>query len=241
MKRRGYLMRMKGNVKLIGILVLGMVVLASVQVVGANPDPQTWHLLGEDNKYKGIAAVDGTTHLIDCNMSKTLTATKTSKTLAHTETMWWYAEYPAQCDLTFPAGGDWIVRVDHEKRSGWTWYADVYKVASDGTATSFASGTAPASNTESGVTTITCYQDATQTFNIATGDRLALMIKHNCSTEVVTTYFYKDTHLSNLTSPSSDPGYPVPELSTLLLLSIGLISLTGYVLLTKRRKQENRK
>ena len=168
-------------------------------------------------------------------MSKTLTATKTSKSLNHAKTMWWYAECPAQYDLTFPAGGDWIVRIDHEQRSGWAWYADVYKVASDGTAISFASGTAPASNTESGVTTITCHQGAAQTFNIASGDRLALRIKHDDSTEEVTTYFYKDTHLSNLTTPSSDPGYPVPELSTLLLLLIGLIALTGYVLLTKKR------
>ena len=228
---------MNGNIRLIGILVLGMLVgaMVCVQVVGANPDPQTWHLLGEGNNYKGIAAVDGTDHLINCNMGKTLTATKTSKDLAHTKTMWWYAEYPAQCDLTFTADGDWTVRVDHEKKSGWTWYATVYKVASNGIATSFASGTAPASNTESGVTTITCHQDAAQTFNIATGDRLALRIKHNCVTEVVTTYFYKGTHLSNLTSPSSDPGYPVPELSTLILLSTGLITLAGYVSLTKKR------
>ena len=33
----------------------------------------------------------------------------------------------------------------------------------------------------------------------------------------------------------ADPLPPVPELSTLLLLSIGLIALAGYVLLTKRR------
>jgi len=45
-----------------------------------------------------------------------------------------------------------------------------------------------------------------------------------------------DKHASNVTSPSSDPGYPVPELSTFILLSTGLIALAGYVLLTKRRK-----
>nr|QNO53223.1 hypothetical protein HNLOENAD_00023 [Methanosarcinales archaeon ANME-1 ERB6] len=227
-------MRMNENVRLIGILVLAMLVLASVQVVSAET-AQSWHLLGEDHEYKGTAAADGTDHLIDCNMSKTLTSSKTSKTLAHTETMWWYAEYPAQCDLTFPAGGDWIVRIDHEKKSGWNWYAGVYKVDSDGTAISFASGTAPVSNTESGVTTITCHQSAAQTFNIASGDRLALRIKHDNSTGEVTTYFYKGTHLSNLTSPSSDPGYPVPELPTIILFSSGLIALAGYVLLKRRR------
>ena len=216
--------------RLILVLVLGMLVLAMVQVVGAAGE-QSWHLLGEDNKYTGNATTDGTDHLIDCNMSKTLNATKTSKSLNYTETMWWYAEYPAQCNLTFPAGGDWIVRIDHEQRGGWNWSADVYKVASNDTAISFASETENASNTKSGVTTITCHQGAVQTFNIASGDRLALRIKHDDSTEEVTTYYYNAStgRLSNLTSPSSDPGYPVPELSSLILLSIGLLVFVGYV------------
>ena len=41
---------------------------------------------------------------------------------------------------------------------------------------------------------------------------------------------------SYIISPETDPGYPVPELSTLHLLSIGLLALAGYVLLTRRRK-----
>ena len=36
-------------------------------------------------------------------------------------------------------------------------------------------------------------------------------------------------------SPSVDPGYPVPELSTLVLLSFGLLALLGYVVLRKRK------
>ena len=46
-KIRDYLMRMNGNVRLIGILVLGMLVLVS-QVVSATPDPQTWYFTGGD-------------------------------------------------------------------------------------------------------------------------------------------------------------------------------------------------
>jgi hypothetical protein len=36
--------------RLIGILVLGMLVLASVGMVGAASDSQSWHLLGEDHE-----------------------------------------------------------------------------------------------------------------------------------------------------------------------------------------------
>jgi hypothetical protein len=39
-----------------------------------------------------------------------------------------------------------------------------------------------------------------------------------------------------LISPSSDHGYPIPELSTLILFSMGVIALLGYVLLKKRDK-----
>lgn len=217
------------------LLVLMLVSATTVQMVSATGE-QSWRLLGEDNKYKGTVAVDSTTHLINCNMSKTLNATKSYKDLNYTKTMWWYAEYPAQCNLTFPAGGDWIVRVDHEQKNGWNWSADVYNVASDGTATSFANGTAPASNTESGVTTITCNQGAAQTFDISDGDRLSLRIMHDDATQDVRTYFYNGTHLSNLTSPSTDPGYPVPELPTIILLSTGLLILAGYAYMTRRNK-----
>jgi hypothetical protein len=218
------------------IVIVLILVSATVQMVSAAGE-QSWHLLGEDHNYGGTPANDGTApHLIDCNMSKTLTATNTYKALNYTKTTWWYAEYPARCNLTFPAGGDWIVRVDHEKRSGWNWSADVYKVASDGTAISFASGSAPASNIESGFTNITCNQGAEQTFDISNGDRLSLRIKHDDTTQEVTTYFYKDPRFSSLTSPSTDPGYPVPEPATIILFSAGLLILAGYVYVGRRSK-----
>jgi hypothetical protein len=38
---------------------------------------------------------------------------------------------------------------------------------------------------------------------------------------------------SYITSPSADPGYPVPELPTVLLTSIGLLALAGFVLYSR--------
>lgn len=49
-------------------------------------------------------------------------------------------------------------------------------------------------------------------------------------------YYNSSTYSSSLTSPSSSPAYPVPELSTLILFSTGLLTLAGYVVLTKRRR-----
>jgi len=43
-------------------------------------------------------------------------------------------------------------------------------------------------------------------------------------------------HPSMVTSPSADPGYPVPELPTIILLTIGLFMLGGYVWLRGRQE-----
>lgn len=217
------------------VVALTVAVLVSLPMAGTSQDLPCWRLLGEDNKYPGTAANDETTHYTDYNMSKTDTTTYSSKDLEATKTMWWYADCPAQCDLTFPGNEDWTVRIDHEQRNGWIWTADIYNVASDGAATCFASGNNAASNTESGVTTVTCHQETPQTFHTADGDRLALRIKHNDNTQRVETYFYREDKgtLSNLTCPVSDPAYPVPELSTLVLFSTGLLTLAGYRWLLK--------
>jgi len=37
-------------------------------------------------------------------------------------------------------------------------------------------------------------------------------------------------------SPSTDPGYPVPELPTIILFSIGLLALAGYVVVRRKNK-----
>ena len=73
MKRSGYLVRMLR--RLIGILVLAMVVLAMVQVVGAETT-QSWRLLPDT--YAGTAANGGTDHHYDLLMNKT---GETSETL----------------------------------------------------------------------------------------------------------------------------------------------------------------
>ena len=49
-------------------------------------------------------------------------------------------------------------------------------------------------------------------------------------------FFIGSSNPTNSTTSSADPLPPVPELPSIILFSIGLIALTGYVLLTKRRK-----
>jgi hypothetical protein len=67
-----------------------------------------------------------------------------------------------------------------------------------------------------------------------TGEHLMLALKWypvSGSPDLVVT-FGSGTKLA---SPSTDPGYPVPELSSLILFSVGLLALAGYVVYRRRK------
>lgn len=226
------------------IMVLVTAVFAiSVQVVWA-ADSQSWHLLGssgdgDEQDYTGTKASDGTTHHKDFFMNKTGNAAGSYMQLPNVteKTTWWYAEYPAQFDgLTF-GEDDWTVNISHSNpgSSPCTIFANVSKVDdSTGEVTYLANGNESASS--SGVTIITCYDNPNTKQIVNTSERLALRIYHNRTT-TLWIYYYDatDGKYSNLTSPSSDPGYPVPELSILVLFSVGLLTLAGYVSYSRRR------
>ena len=221
--------------RLIIILVLATAVLASAGMTGAT-DPQSWHLL--DVGYTGNTAVDDTDHYKDLFMNKTGNATGSYMSLPNVtkKTTWWYAGYPAQFDGVTFGEDDWTVNISHSNYNDFFIFVDVCKVNESGEVTYLAHGNKTASGT---YTIITCSDNATtsQTFNA--DERLALRMYHNrTSTTAARIYYYNagNGRLSNLTSPSSDPGYPVPELSTLILFSTGLLILVGCVLLAKRKK-----
>lgn len=43
---------------------------------------------------------------------------------------------------------------------------------------------------------------------------------------------------SYISSPDTDPGYPVPELSTIVLMSVGMLMLGGFVVYSRRRNNK---
>lgn len=243
---------MKGNVRLMGVLVLAILVLVmvSVQVVGAET-AQTWYFTPTDIPTGWPIADDGTAietgdkHLRDEIMNKTEPPTGTYKYVAiykdadGNHTAWWYAENAAQCDLGF-GEHNWVIHIYHEKiddeEAGKVLYADVYKVASDGTVTHLAGGNVITATGDPTERDIVCYDNGSTYQDFVTGERLGIRISGNFTTTDKLTVYYYYGNPSNLTSPATDPGYPVPELSTLILFSTGLFTLAGYVLLTRRRK-----
>jgi len=71
-------------------------------------------------------------------------------------------------------------------------------------------------------------------FTVPKGQWLAFRVTNNADKDfkIVT----KDGS-SYVSSPETDPGYPVPELSTLVLFSTGLLALAGYIGYSRRKRQ----
>jgi len=225
------------------ILVLATVLPAGVGAVSAET-AQTWYLTG-DNKPSGAPeANDGVAHDKDNLMSKSVgigTWNGSYFNLNSGKPVWFYADTGAECDLGF-GEKNWTAHIRTESIEGGEIgsiiYVEICKLSSDGSITFLANGseTLTAAGSKK-LWNMTCVdQDTKQDF--ITGEWLALRVFWENETADTLTIHYKNVTGSDsyIESPSTDPGYPVPELSTIILFSTGLLALIGYVLLTKRRK-----
>jgi hypothetical protein len=64
------------------------------------------------------------------------------------------------------------------------------------------------------------------------GDYLVVQVFNN---DTIHHFVYFDDGASTLGSPSSDPGFPLPEVAAGILLGGGLIGLGGYVAIRRKR------
>ncbi|MCK4732551.1 MAG: hypothetical protein KAT65_08835 [Methanophagales archaeon] len=213
---------MNGNIRLIGILVLGMVVLASVQVVGATGEV-TWYWKGSETMYKDSPP----------------TGSPDTVTLDPGESAWWYTDEAAQCDLTFSAG-TWTATY-WAQASGDSGrhrvYARLYVVHIDGSATEIAEEYKLLGPGDGLVRKDRALSPGS--VDVKTGEKIAIEIEWSSSAgsdDKLTIYYNGEDYKSRLVSPLSNPAWPVPELSTLILFSVGLLVLAGYAVLTKRRR-----
>ena len=175
---------------------------------------QSWFLHNDSVMYKE-------------NMSKpqdTVTVSDSSSTV-------WKANEPATVDVGFP-GGNWTgtITLDVAFTSDKTFTVEVGSYAGS-IFTSAGSQTC----TGDGSTTSFSLDFSATAFDISKDDYLALNITNPSDGSAALVVKTGDGN-SYVISPETDPGYPVPELPTLILFSTGLIALAGYVLLTRRRK-----
>jgi hypothetical protein len=243
MKRRSYLMRMNENVRLIGILVLAMLVLASVQVVGAQ-DEITWYWkdtdVGADFTHDSHVADKYMDKIESTGNTATVTLSPDISSDKNQQRGWWYANETAQVELTFPENVNWDFTFWVKVNGTVSIFPRVCKVGPDGSTTyitktghSFSISGDGTTIVEKTKTVEPSPDDADRTFAI--GDRLAIEIYASLVTgEWVEIYYNSSDYPSRVTYLSSEPAYPVPELSTIILFSTGLIALAGYVLLKRR-------
>ncbi len=225
-------------------LALAAMLIAVIPTSGAAGGSQEWFFL--DDPYGGTAANDGTSHSIDGIMSTTtpdgpLEGEWIGGIWSTSLTAWWYAENPAAADVTFGAG-TWNVNLWYFNTFGpGTLHAEVFSVADDGT-----SGLPLAAGETSILGGMALFTDETISLaadvkTVPAGNRLALrlwFVPDELIAGMIVFYNGPDW-LSSLESPSTDPGYPLPEATAALLLGGGLAALAGYLALDRRRKANN--
>jgi len=212
------------------------------------PNLQTWYLTSEAKPGDAPNASDGLEHAKDNLMHKgSGSGTGEYFDLNYTKVAWFYADTGAKCGLGFgdnlwkahirteaiegdEVGHNLTVEICRlEKGTG-----DVTVIASH-TEQLIAVGTKHLWN-------ITCEDNVSTTQDFSTGDWLAVRLSWDCPTDELQIYYKAEAGSdSYIESPSTDPGYPIPELSTLILFASGLLALVGYVLLERdKRKRKNR-
>ena len=74
-------------------------------------------------------------------------------------------------------------------------------------------------------------------FPISNGESLAVRVTNNDNADSITVVATgtPTNSPSYIASPDSDPGYPVPELPTIVLTSLGVLLLVGFVAYSRRR------
>lgn len=195
------------NDKSVFVMALVLVALMSIFVPVASAESQDWYLHN------------------DLSLDKTGPGTGSVSLLQGVYATRWTAG-PAQCDLTMGAG-TWTQSLDYVAPCAGNLYIGVGK--DEGI---MILGWVYPGIFEGSHSITPEISGGSMEFD--TGEHLMLALKWYPSDESSNLVVTCDNK-AILTSPSTDPGYPVPELSSLILFSVGLLALAGYVVYKKKR------
>jgi hypothetical protein len=227
------------------IIVLVTAVLAmSVPVVEA-ADSQSWYFTNTDASIPIYSGAD-----YNKTMTKGVEGGDNTVTLAPGECVWFYADEVAQCYVGFPEEKWSVVYWVKASHSGEAGEGRVYTrlgyVDSTGSPTRLGSTSASEAIT-SPQTIEEIVEDwfsnnNVESFTVPDGGRLAVEVLwgSNPLGNLEIHCNPTDNHASNMTSPTSDPGYPIPELPILVLFSFGLLTLAGYVTYSRKKKRDDK-
>ena len=202
----------KTKKSIVALLLAATVLISMVGMASAGPS-QRWDFDDDNKMYKTAHAESGTVTIASGNSNR------------------WDASNSAQCDLTMSAAL-WTFNLECQSTSANKKFTvDIGKW--DGcTFTSY------------GTSSEYSFKDSTlvtgginaNAIPILTGEYLAAKVT-NTGTDSFTLKTEGQLHC-DITYPPETPGYPVPELSTLVLLSFGLLALFGYVAYRRRNNKQ---
>jgi hypothetical protein len=205
---------------------------------------QTWYLTSETNATGTPIANDGLTHKKDNLMHKgSRSGDDTLFNLNYTKVAWFYADTGADSGLGF-GEKSWEAHIRTEKvdgdEVGHNLKVEICKLnGSTGDVTVLASHTQQLTAEETKhLWNITCEDNGSTTQDFSTGDWLAVRLSWNCATDPLQIYYKAEAGSdSYIESPSSDPGYPIPELPTVILFGLGLLVIAGYAGWWRRKRE----
>ncbi len=208
----------------------------SYEITLAVPNQQTWYFTND--------AVTGPTRsgtTYDRNMIKGMVGEDDKVTLANGgERVWFYADQVADCNVSFPTD-TWNVsylvkatEADSGKRIT-TRFHGIDSTGAELPGSPYAEGHYDI-NSAQNLEEVTESLNPTTGFTIPEGGRFAIeVLWAGGATGNLEIYCNPvGENASQVTSPTSDPGYPIPELPTVLLLGLGLLVFVGYVRLRRR-------
>jgi len=216
-----------------------------VSVVGtASAATQEWYLRFPN--YGGEVVNDGYLHSCDKTMSKTPGSVSRDMAIRHYpggdwEVAWWYAEDPAECDLSF-GSGNWKAFVDYENNGNYTetLYIQIFKVDTEGNAVALTEEYQATGLTTGELDNASYTLTSTADHSIKKGERFAVRFRWDKDSGNFFEIQYDNVKgtlsSTRILSPETEPGYPTPELPTLVLFGTGLLALAGFVLYNRRKE-----
>ncbi len=216
--------------RIIKILSLAMVLclLAAVPAMASNP------YLGRQNwRFDSVTTAPG--YLMEKAKGPNDNGQTGSVTIAAGGSAIWMADQAAQADVTF-TGGSWAFTIVTD--SDWGTLGSLCNVEVgkwDGV--SFVPMVPKHKQTSFSVSAgrqIILAAAQTGAVTIENGKWLAVKIINNDNKNHVV-HTGMGVKGSNVSSPQTDPGYPLPELATAILLGAGVLGLGGFILMRRRK------
>jgi hypothetical protein len=207
----------------------------------------TLSVQGQQTWYFSTDTVTGPTWdgaAYNINMTKGMEGENDKVTLAKGERVWFYADQVAESNVSFPVGiwnvSYWVKATNSgdSTKQITTRLQGINSTGAKLSGSPYAQGQYNIGSPQN-LEEVTESLNPTETFTIPEGGRFAIEVlwADGATGNLEIHCNPSGKHASDVTSPSSDPGYPIPELSTILLFGVGLLVIAGYVELRRKRRE----